>query len=345
MISRDRAGAYAKGARNGAPEAVQIADRFHLLQNLAERLEVVFAAHARHLRTVGQAGGVSMTAESATLPVPSAEPQTKTRVLAADRREQRVATHRQIWTLHRQGWSGQAIAHYLGVGRATVFRYLRHEDLPELQGRRDAGRSLLDRWRRVVLDHWNSGRRNARWLFRMLQQQHNYRGSYATLTRYLQRLRAAQGDGATHSSARRSRGVLTAAPQPVPTPRAAAWLVLRQAENRRVQDQALLADLRQHAPELDEAVALAERFIGLVRDHAPDRLDPWLQRTADSTVEQLRRFAKHISTDYDAVRAAVGSSWSNGQVEGQINRLKTIKRQMYGRAGLDLLRRQFLIAA
>jgi transposase len=345
VISRDRAGAYAKGARQGAPAAIQVADRFHLLQNLAEALEVVFSAHHRHLDAVGQSSRVSVVVESDGASASPAAPQTETRAPPVERREQRIAVHRQVWTLRRQGWSQLAIARHLGIGRATVFRYLRAEDLPERKSRCDRGRSQLERWRQIVLDHWNSGRRNGRWLFGVLQQQHGYRGSYATLARYLQRLRAAQGELGVHPPAERSRGVLSAAPKRVLTPRTAAWLVLRRMEKRSEKDHALLADLRCRAPELDEVVALAEAFTGLIRDHAPERLDPWLQRAGDSMVRQLQSFAKHLSADYDAVRAAVESVWSNGQVEGQINRLKTIKRQMYGRANLDLLRRRFLLAA
>ena len=107
----------------------------------------------------------------------------------------------------------------------------------------------------------------------------------------------------------------------------------------------MLAHLRRCAPELDEAVALAEEFLGLIRDRAPDRLDPWLKRAGDGAVRQLQGFAKRLSADYAAVRAAVTLAWSNGQTEGQINRLKAIKRQMYGRAGIDLLGRRFLLAA
>ena len=107
----------------------------------------------------------------------------------------------------------------------------------------------------------------------------------------------------------------------------------------------MLAELRQHNPELDEAIALAEEFVGLVRDRTPDRLDPWLNQALRSTMRPLRSFAKHLSADYEAVRAAVTLGWSNGPVEGQINRLKMLKRTMYGRAGLDLLSRRFLLAA
>jgi len=75
------------------------------------------------------------------------------------------------------------------------------------------------------------------------------------------------------------------------------------------------------------------------------RLDPWLRRARDCTARQLRSFAKCLLDDYGAVRAAVEMAWSNGPTEGQINRLKTIKRQMYGRAKQDLLERRFLLAA
>jgi transposase len=112
-----------------------------------------------------------------------------------------------------------------------------------------------------------------------------------------------------------------------------------------VEDQTVLADLRRSDPELDEVIALAEAFIDLVRDRAPERLDPWLNQAVRSTLRPLHNFAKHLSADYDAVRAAVTLDWSNGPVEGQINRLKMVKRSMYGRAGLDLLGRRFLLAA
>ena len=192
VISRDRAGAYAKGARNGASEAVQVADRFHLLQNLAGTLEVMFTAHAKDLRAAEQGCREAGVAEHGRVSIPPPEPQAKAQVLAAARREPRLAAHERVWELHGQGYSGEAIARHLGISRSTVFRHLRSETFPERKGRADAGHSLLDPWQHVVFEHWNSGRRHGRQMFHTLQQ-NGYRGSYSTVARYLQRLRAAQG--------------------------------------------------------------------------------------------------------------------------------------------------------
>jgi transposase len=344
VIKRDRGGAYAKGARDGAPEAVQGADRFHLLQNLAETLDVVFTKHAKDLRVAEQERHDTVAAESGAVPMPPSVPQAGVQALASGRQERRIAIHGQVWRLKGEGWTAEAIARHLGISRASVVRNLRHEVCPERERRTDAGRSLLDPWQDAVLGHWNSGRRDGRGLFRVLRQQ-GYQGSYATLSRYLHRLRNAQGGMPKRGRSWQSRSAPAAAARRVLTPRTATWLVLRGAEKRSKEDQALLACLRRQTPDLEAAVGLAEAFTSLVRDRAPNGLDPWLKRAADGAVQQLQRFAKRLSADYDAVRAALMLNWSNGPVEGQINRLKTLKRQMYGRANLDLLERRFLLAA
>jgi transposase len=340
VIARDRAGAYAKGARTGAPEAVQVADRFHLLQNLAETLEVAFTSHAKHLRAVDQARREAVSGNGNLLLLP-AEPQKRAGFLANARHERRKAQHEQVWALHRQGWSGERIALRLGISRRTVSRHLRSEAFPERRTRRDAGRSRIDPWRSVVIEHWNEGRRNGCTLFRELQQL-GYQGSYATLMSYLRRLKAGQGSEVPDKSQPMPAAVV---PHRELTPRSAAWAVLRREERRSTQDREVLTELRQYNPELDQAIGLAEEFATLVRRREPEHLDPWLRRAQDGTIVSLRRFAKRLSADYEAVRAAVTLGWSNGPVEGQINRLKMLKRTMYGRAGLDLLNRRFLLAA
>jgi transposase len=124
-----------------------------------------------------------------------------------------------------------------------------------------------------------------------------------------------------------------------------AWLVLGRPEKRTVAARAVLDRLRAHCPTLREIIEIAEAFADLVRNRAPERLDPWLRRVQDGAVPALHRFAEGLPADYDPVRAAVTLPWSNGSTEGQINRLKMLKRQMYGRAGIDLLAQRFLSAA
>jgi transposase len=191
LVARDRSGAYADGTRRGAPEAVQVADRFHLLQNLAEALETTFTAHATSLRAVDQARDQAFIADGGPVPVAPPRLPAQAATLAAERRERRMARYQQVWRLHREGWPGHAIARQLGLGRSTVVRYLRHETFPERKGRGDAGRSLLDPWKPLLLKRWNAGQRDGRRLFREPQGR-GYRGSYPTLARYTQRLRQAR---------------------------------------------------------------------------------------------------------------------------------------------------------
>jgi transposase len=138
---------------------------------------------------------------------------------------------------------------------------------------------------------------------------------------------------------------VTAAPRRLLTPRRATWLVLRPAERSTAPDHHQLAPLTTQAPELAEAVALAPDFASRVRQRQPTQLDPWLARAATSALPPFRRLAKGWREDYAAGKAGVTRPWSQGPIEGQINRLKRLKRQMCGRARLDLLARRFLLAA
>src|SRR4051795_4574713 len=193
VITRDRSGAYAKGARSGAPAAVQVADRFHLLQNLAETLEVVFTSHAKHLRAVDQARREAVI-RNGNLLLPLAETQKRAGFLAGARHERRKAQHEQVWALHRQGWSGDRIGLRLGISPRTVCRHLRSEAFPERRTRCDAGRSRIDPWQSVVIEHWNEGRRNGCTLLRELQRL-GYRGRFSTPMFSLRRFKGRQGGG------------------------------------------------------------------------------------------------------------------------------------------------------
>jgi transposase len=355
VVVRDRAEAYAEAARTGAPTACQVADRFHLLQNLADALTQVFTAHAPQLARVNAQGSAVPTplhdpADPAAGPglssVPLAPPQSSTAAarLARQRRTQRWVHYHQVWTYHQQGWTLDAIAQQVGLSRRTVQRYLQSPTFPERQPRHGRGRSLLDPYKATLLAGWNNGCRNGWHLFRTIRSQ-GFRGQYGIVALYVRRMRQAQGLAPQQRRSDQPLPTVTEAPRRPLTPRRATGLVLRPSERSTVQDHHQRTQLPQQSAELAEAVALAQDFAGLVRQRQPARLEPWLARAATSPLPPFRRLAKGLRADLAAVEAAVTLPWSQGPIEGQINRLKLLKRQMFGRARLDLLARRFLLAA
>jgi transposase len=347
VIARDRASAYAEGARQGAAAAIQVADRFHMLQNLREALDQVFTTYPQAFDAVNaleRQQPVVLPHGVVAVPVPpSAEPPTPAQQRAVQRQAHRQALHTQIWTLHQQGWTGAAIAQHVGLSLRTVQRDLRTAPFAGRRRRSDAGDSLLNPYKPYLLERWNAGCYTAMRLFRELQQR-GYLGSYGLVAAYARRLREAQG---LTPGQRRPRQPLPPVAEPVCpplTPRRATWLVLRREAKRTTAEVQQLARLRAQATDVAEAIDLAQDLATLVRQRQPTQLDPWLKRATTSAVDAVRRFATGLYEDYEAVKAGVTLPWSSGPVEGHINRLKMLKRQMFGRARLDLLSRRFLLA-
>jgi transposase len=347
VIARDRSRAYAEGARQGASAAIQVADRFHVLQNLREALEQVFTTYPQAFEAVNaleRQQPVVLPDGVVAVPVPPpAEPPTPAQQRAVQRQARRQALHTQIWTLHQQGWTGAAIAQHVGLSLRTVQRDLRTATCAGRKRRSDAGDSLLNPYKPYLLERWNAGCYTAMRLFRELRQR-GYGGGYGVVAAYARRLREAQG---LAPGQRRPRQRLPRVAEPVCqplTPRRATWLVLRREAKRTQAEVQQLAQLRAQAADVAEAIDLAQDFTQMVRQRQPESLDPWLQRVSTSTVEALQRFAKGLYEDYDAIKAGVTLPWSSSPVEGHINRLKMVKRQMFGRAHLDLLSRRFLRA-
>jgi transposase len=346
VIARDRASADAEGAQQGAPQATQVADRFHLLQNLREALEAVLTTHAQALNAVNaQQRPQPVPLSDGTLAVPVPPPPTPPRAApqAAQRAAARQARYEQVWALHRQGYPIIAIAAQVGCSRRTIERYLQMPVWPEPQHRRHYGCSVLNPDKDYLLERWNAGCRTAMQLFRELQPR-GYTGSYRRVAAYASRLRQAQGLPARRQGRRQTLPVVAEpACQPL-TPRRATWLVLRRGAKRTAAEAQQLIQLHAQSAEVAEAIDLAQDFATLVRQRQPEGLDAWLQRATTSALEALRRFATGLRDDYEAVKAGVTLPWSTGPVEGHINRLKMLKRQMFGRARLDLLSRRFVLA-
>jgi transposase len=235
------------------------------------------------------------------------------------------------------------MAHQVGLSRRTVQRYLHNPTFPERQPRYDRDRSCLDPYKPLLLDGWNRGCRNGSHLFRVIRSQ-SFRGQYGIVALYIRRMRQAQGLAPRQRRSAQPLPVVTDASRRPLTPRRATWLVLRPPEQSADEDQHQWTQLTAH-PALAKAVALAQDFAALVRQRQSIQLDPWLARTATRALPPFQRFAKGLREDYAAVKAGVTLPWSQGSIEGHINRLKMLKRQMFGRARLDLLARRFLLAA
>ena len=347
VIARDRATAYADGARQGAPAATQVADRWHLLRNLAEALEQVFHQHRRILQALHVPAAVSplaLVAQPAVVEMPAPSPTAPPAALlpptagASPRHTHRRLRYEQVCHLAQQGWTFQAIARQVGLHRKTVAQYVRSDGYPV----RARPPSVLDSYKPYLLARWNAGCRTGMRLYEELQRQ-GYRGGRSTVLGYLTQLRKAQG------LAPRTRTV-----QPVPlvtdptgqglTPRQATWLTLRRPEHVTEDEQPLLVRLHQAHPAFAQAMTLAQDFARLLRARQPGKLDAWLQQAATSALVVFRRLAHSFQRDYAAIKAGVTLPWSSGPVEGHINRLKMLKRHMFGRARLDLLRRRFVRA-
>jgi transposase len=277
------------------------------------------------------------------VPVPPPPTPPAEQARAAQRAARRQARYDEAWTLHRQGWSTAAIAAQVGCSRRTIERSLQMPTWPGQQHRRHYGRSILNPYKAYLLERWNAGCHTAIQLFQEIRRR-GYPGSYRRVTAYVSRIRQAQGIPPRRQG-RRQRLPVVAEPvvQPL-TPRRATWLVLRREAKRTTTEAQQLAQLREQHPAVAEAIDLAQDFTQLVRQRQPERLDAWLQRAASSTLEALQRFASGLREDYEAVKAGVTLPWSTSPVEGHINRLKMVKRQMFGRARLDLLSGRFLRA-
>src|SRR5262249_34708754 len=227
IIARDRSTAYAEGAHQGAPSTTQVADRFHLLQNLREALDQVFLTQSPALDAVnalvGQQPVPLPDGVLAVLVPPHASP-LPAQQRAAQRQARRQALHQQAWTLHDQGWTAPAIAQQVGLSLRTVQRDLRTTTFAGRRRRSDLGDSLLNPYKPYLLERWNAG-------------------GYGVVAAYARRLRQAQGLPPGHRCPRRSLPMV-AEPSCQPlTPRRATWLVLRREEKRTEAEAPPLAQL------------------------------------------------------------------------------------------------------
>ncbi len=324
VITRDRAGSFAEGARQGAPDAIQVADRFHLLQNLSETLKQILQRNPGVLK----------------LPLPVAlptEPGEEAVHLTPEKTEQDVPAslgqrqerYHQVRELHRQGKKLREIATSLGIAVNTAMKYVQLPDAPKKQMRSTRKTSGFESY---ITQRWMAGVREAMQIFQELQSR-GYRGSYQTVARYVANLRTIPAKALPSHN--------LALPQtPKMSVSKAVWVLGKPAEKLDDDEKKLVVHLCSSSDQVSQAYELAQSFQTMVRKQQADQLENWLSRAKSSQVPSMRNFATSLRKDQEAVGMALALPWNSGQVEGQINRLKLIKRQMQGRAKLDLLRQR-----
>jgi len=339
VIARDRGAGYADGGRRGAPDAVHVADRWHLLENCSAAVLEAVKRTMPALRAAAQLASSAPVAAPMTVP-PAADPDAPPPMTSAQRLQyeawqRRVQVHGEVMRLHWQGVAIRHIARDLALSRNTVRRWVRGEQ-PELHRPR---MHSLDPWRAVLERRWMEGCRNGAQLWRDLRDA-GFKGGMRVVAEWANRQRLAEPvrqPGPADVPAVQP----PARPTTYPARRVARMLtadLAALAEPDRTYVERLLA----LSPALATVRDLAQRFATLVRAHTAEALTSWL---TDAEHGELRGFAAGLRQDEQAVRAALALPWSSGQVEGQVTRLKLIKRQGYGRAKLDLLKACLVHAA
>lgn len=346
VVSRDRSDLYANGITQGAPQAVQVVDRFHLVVNLREALETFFLAHPTTLKQAAANTAQALAQSTEPAPVPEMyrgrhrRPQhwiERREQQRQQRHDARVARYHTICELYHNGMRVAAIARRLQITRKTVYAELQRGGPPEPKTRtvRSSDRVLAP-YMPYLIERWRQGNVSGQQLWREIQAQ-GYQHSSSSVRRFIAGLRRASEAGRSPevelSPYTRAQG---------PSARSVSFLVVSRPEKRSRLGQLYLEQLCQLQTEMAQLYELALSFLSLVRERRGQDLAAWRTQAVSSGMEPLMRFAEGMKDDLAAIEAGLTLPWSNGVVEGQVNRLKLLKRQGYGRASVALLRQRMV---
>ncbi|MEW2253052.1 ISL3 family transposase [Streptomyces sp. NPDC006975] len=320
IICRDRAGAYAEGARRGAPDALQVADRFHLWQGLGRAVETCVAAHRDCLRNPTPSGMQPEATGRA-----SGRPQDDSAPIGR-RAERKKAAHALVHEMLAQGHSRRAIARHLGWGLNTVLRYANAARWQDTIRDNRPRPSRLDPYKPYLERRFTEGCTSVTQLHGELVAEE------APVTYGMVRAHIAT-----------LRGAPSAAPPRPPTVRQVTGWITRHPTALTGEDRAGLKDVLARCPELDTTAGHVRDFGEILTDRLGATLTTWIDAVDASRLPGLTSFALHLRRDLDAVTAGLTLDWSSGSIEGAVNRIKKIKRQLYGRAGFELLRKMILL--
>jgi transposase len=325
VVSRDGSSEYASAIRKGAPQARQVSDRWHLVKNLAACVSVQMA------KTLAQLRRAQERRPTRTQAVQQAQ---------QARQAERMARYERILELQKHGMKSGEMARTLGMSQRTLQRWIATGNIPYSRRKRQRA-SLLDPYKTYLLKRWRQGCHKGAQLERELRAK-GYKGSQHGIYRYLETLKALPLAPSQHKSAsQRASSIQPDSLLTLPASQA-TWLFFRKEEDFKPEEQERLRQLRQASPDLEATYHLVEEFLHMVRKRTGEQLDAWLNKVEASHLQAFQTFVTGVQNDKEAILAGLTLPWSNGPLEGQINRLKLIKRSMYGRAEFDLLKLRVL---
>ncbi|WTE75341.1 ISL3 family transposase [Streptomyces sp. NBC_01615] len=346
IICRDRAGAYAEGARTGAPQAEQIADGWHLWRNLAEALEKTVGVHYGCIRAafatplvteVDAAGDLVAEEPSIAESTPFVPPDGTLDFAGRPRRLVARTTERYEVVQQRlaEGKTLAAIRHELRLDHSTVRRFARARSLDELLVKATNRATLLDEYKPYLHQRWTDGCHSIPQLHRELREQ-GFTGDIQCVRRYFRPFKK------PHSALLKDPPGPPPAIRLAPKPRWVVRWIMTNPERLAETDAADLKAIRTACPQLDAAARHVRDFATMMRHHCGDLLPAWMDRVLADDLPALHSLVNGLRRDIAAVTADFSTSWSSGQVEGHVTRVKLLKRMGFGRANLDLLRRRVL---
>jgi transposase len=325
IICRDRAGAYADGARQGAPAAIQVADRWHMWHNLAQHVEKTVARHRGCLRDP-EPPGPPPTDPTAGVDLAQVAARRAADSVLIKRTRERYAA---VQAMRAEGKGIKPIMRELGLAKETVRRFYRASNVEELLAKPHEGRpSILDPFKPYLHQRWRDGHTCAAGLFEEIRAQ-GYRGSAGIVRTYLRPFRQ-----------------LSTTPPPAPAaPKVrdlTSWL-LRHPGSLEADEQLKCKEVLARCPDLDAVADHVAAFAGIMAGLHGERLHEWIAGVEADQLPDLHSFTAGLKRDLDAVVNGLSLPYSSGAVEGNVNRIKMLKRQMYGRASFDLLRKRVLL--
>jgi len=319
IVSRDRYPDYIEGIQQGAPTAVQIADRWHLLKNMFEAVQGMFSGLNKELQEAANLLAIEETGGELTI-------EEKPTVIKVENIKPQDNLLQEVKDLANQGYSNRQIAKMLPIHRETVALYKEVDQIPVRGGGR---KHIASPFEKFILQRWQEGCHSPKQIFLEMKEK-GFEGGISSAYRYLVHL----GMHADQQNEKLQPKRLTASQ--------AAWLLTTPEKKLDAHQKRYRDILFEISPKVSEAANLVNNFIKMIQEKQSNQLPTWLENARKSPIPKIRSFAVGLSADYLAVQSALCFDWSNGQLEGQVNRLKTLKRMMYGRAKFDLLRKRVL---